>query len=430
MRRIVRILSLILCIVMVCGAIASCASKSKAVMTFSDKSLSVNTFELLLSRMKGTLKDYGYDVDGERLWKTIISTDGTTYDDYFRTSVLEQASRYLIADYLFDSNGLTLTDDRVAVVDELMAVFVKQAGSKTNLNGELKNFGANYDILRELYILETKVDMLKDHLYGKNGEKISDSEKDKYLHENYTAFGQIFLAGYYELVDRDSFGDEVYYTDDKHTAISYDKLGGHTAVNEFGSIDTDIFGDPVYYNDEGKVAYDKENGVVGYVMDDKGNVKIEYYGSERLSELEDLAEKYAETCDGDIDLFAEYAEIYDESENAGEAIYLCSKEGYYSLMGSSVAYLDDITETLSKMKTGECAVVESEYGYHVICKLEVEDGIYDDEQHKDVFADFYSNLMAELFEAECRQHESGIEIIEDVLDSAPTMAEVGTNQLY
>ena len=172
MKKITNILSLTLAVLLMLGALASCASGGQAVMTFADKSMSVNTFELLLSRMKGTLMDYGYDVDSDTLWRTIISVSGATYDDYFRTSVLEQASRYLIADYLFDRNGLKLTEEREAIVDELMNMFVKQAGSKTNLNAELKEFGANYEILRELYILETKIDMLKDYLYGENGEKI------------------------------------------------------------------------------------------------------------------------------------------------------------------------------------------------------------------------------------------------------------------
>lgn len=430
MKKITKILSLTLALLLMLGALASCASGGQAVMTFADKSMSVNTFELLLSRMKGTLMDYGYDVDSDTLWKTIISVSGATYDDYFRTSVLEQASRYLIADYLFDRNGLKLTEEREAIVDELMNMFVKQAGSKTNLNAELKEFGANYEILRELYILETKIDMLKDHLYGENGEKIDTDEKEEYLRENYTVFGQIFLSGYYELSDKDAFGDNVYYTDDKHTAIAYDKETGETKMNEFGSVDTDIFGDPIYYNAEGRIAYDKENGVPGVVKDENGNVKVEYYDTEKLSELEALAERYAETCDGDIDLFLEYAEIYDESETAGEAVYLCSNEGYYSLMSSSLKYLDDITEALSKMEVGECAVVASDYGYHVICKYEVEGGAYDNEEYKDVFADFYQNLMAELFEKECKQYESEVKIVNDVLDSAPTMAEVGVNQLY
>ena len=42
----------------------------------------------------------------------------------------------------------------------------------------------------------------------------------------------------------------------------------------------------------------------------------------------------------------------------------------------------------------------------------------------------FAPLMAELFEAECKQYESEVKIVNDVLDSAPTMAEVGVNQLY
>ena len=430
MKKTAKILAFVLSMLLLTAAFASCASKGETLMTYKDKTMSVNTFELLLSRMKGTLEDYGYNVSSDSLWKTVLSSDGTTYDDYFRISVLEQASRYLIAEELFDSNGLTLTEEREDLVETIMAKFVEQAGSKTNLNSQLKQYGANYDILRELYILETKIDMLKDHLYGENGEKVSEEDKESFLSNNYVAFGQIFIAGYYELIDTDKFGDTVYYTDDKHTAIAYDKSNGVTKIDEFGKIETDILGNPVYYNAEGKIAYDKANGVIGYLKDSSGDIMIEYFDEEKLSEFEERAQNYAEACDGDRAAFLEYATLYDESEATGKTMYLRSDAGYYSLVSESVSYLDDITKTLTKMEVGECAVVQSDYGFHVICKFEAEKGIYDSEEEDDVFADFYDNLVAFLFEEECKKYEEEVEIDQDVLDTAPSMAEVVSNRLY
>lgn len=430
MKKTVKILALLLCLALLGCFFASCAGEGRVVMTYADKSMSANTFEFLLTRMKGTLEGYGYNVNSESLWNTVISADGTTYGDYFRVSVLEQASRYLIADYLFDRNGLVLADDRIAIVDELMAKYVKQAGSKTNLNAELKNYGVNYDMLREIYLLETRIDMLKDHLFGEKGEKTTVEQREKYLKENYVAFGQIFLAGYYEVIDKDKYGDSVYYTDEKHTAIAYDKVNGHTVVNEFGKEEKDILGNPVYYNADGKIAYDTKNGVLGYAKDDKGNKIIEHYDSDTLAELEAAAGSYADACDGDMDLFLEHAELYDQSESLGKTMYLSSSEGYYSMMSESVSYLDSITKTLAKMEVGECRVVESDYGFHVICKYETEEGIYDDEKQKDVFADFYQSLVAELFEDECRKYEASVEIITEALDKAPKMSEVASNQVY
>ena len=411
-------------------ACVACSSHGKTIMSVGEKTLSVNTYELLLSRMKGTLAGYGYKVDDPSFWSTIISSDGMTYNDYFCANILEQASRYVIADYLFDKNGLALTDDRVAIVEELMDKLVERAGSKNALNSSLKEYGANYEILKDLYTLETKIDMLKDHLYGENGEKISKEDREQYLNDNYVAFGQLLVAGYYYMIDTDDFGDNVYYTDDKHTAIAYDKVNGHTRKDEFGLEEKDILGNPAYYNDDGRIAYDKKNGVLGYVYDENGEKVVSFYDDEKLGELYLKAEQFAYDADGDIDKFKELADIYDEGDTDGKMMYLFSNVGYYAAQNDAYAYLDDITKELAKMDVGECRVVESDYGYHVICKYEVEEGVYDSEEQKDVFSDFYDGLVAYMFDEECKKYESLVKIDSAVMAEAPDMVSVGSNTLY
>ncbi len=398
-------------------------------MTLEDKSISLNTYEFLLSRMKGTLSSYGYSVDNPDFWNTIISSDGATYNDYFCDNVLNQASRYVIAEYLFDQKGLVLTEEREKIVDDLMEAQIKKAGSKNQLNAVLKDYGVNYNMLREIYFTEARIDMLKDTLYGDKGELIGKEEKDKYLNENYVAFGQLLVAGYYYVIDTDKFGDQVYYTDDKHTAISYDKVNGHTKINEYGFEEKDILGGVVYYNDEGKIAYDKKNGVLGYTMED-GEKVIEYYDDAKMSEIYTDVTAYAAEADGSIEKFKELAKKYGEGESDGDIMYLFSSPGYYAAQHSSYAYLDNITKELSTMKVGECKVVKSDFGYHVICKYEIEENVYDSEKQKDVFLDFYEELTAYLFEEECKKYESMVKIDRSVASEAPDMISVGTNKLY
>ena len=430
MRKIAKIIALALCLCMLAALLGACTGTGEAMMTFADKSLSVNTYNFMLSRMKGTLYTYGYDVGSESFWKTVISSDGTTYDDYFRTSVMEQASRYMIAEYLFDRYGLVMTAEREKLVDDLMDLVVEKAGSKTALNSELKSYGANYDILRELYLLETKIDMLKDHLFGESGELISDETKQKHLEENYVAFGQIYLASYYYLIDTDRFGDHVYYTDDEHKHIAYDKENGSTQTDEYGKTIKDIFGEDEYFTAEGKIAYDKKNGKLGYVVDDKGNYVTEEHDDEKLGELYDNAHTYADACDGDIDAFIEMAEIYDEMSGKGETLYLYSEQNHYGLQSESYAYLDKITEALEDMEVGECRVIESDYGYHVVCKYEMPERAWENEDQKDVFEGFTEELVAELFDAECAKYESQVKLVTEVYETASKMSEIGTNTLY
>ncbi len=431
MKKITKVMAFMLVLCLVSAALASCgAGKSETVMSIADKTLSLNTYEFLLSRMKGTLYYYGFDVTNNSFWKTIISTDGMTYDDYFSTSVLEQTSRYVIADHLFDQNDLVLTEENEENVDKIIDALIDTAGSETALNGELGAFGYNCDMLRELYTLELKVKLLKEHLYGESGEKIDPDVKEEYFDDSYVAFGQIFLASYYYVIDTDDFGDNVYYTDEEHTAIAYDTENGKTQNDEFGKTITDIFGNAVYFNGEGRVAYDKESGVLGYLTDENGNKVVENYDAETLAEMFDRAGNYAEACDGDIDKFLEYASIYDESESAGGVTYLYCSPDYYGSQSDAAAYLDEIAEGLMQMEVGECRAAQSAFGFHVFCKFENEDGAYDSEEHSDSFSDFYENLINKLFDEECAKHEGAVEINYDALGSAPTMSEVGVNILY
>ena len=433
-----RIFAILLVIAVCVSAIAlpSCASRGEPMMSLADKTLTVNTYELLLSRMKGTLEFYGYDVNDESFWRTVVSADGSTYDDYFSTTILEEAYHYLISDYLFDREGLVMSDERVAEVDALLAAMVKTAGSKTALNAELKEFGVNYEMLREVYILEEKIEMLREHLYGKDGEKIDETVKEEYLGENYVAFGQIFLASYYYVSETDKNGDSIYYTSDKREEIAYDKSAGSTRVDEFGKTETDKLGDPVYYTEDGKIAYDKVNGKIAYVyVTDKDGkptkeIKTALYSDEKQGEIYDAAVSYAKACGGDIDKFREYADIYGEGDGDGEYMYLLASGSYYGAQSDAASYLDDIAKKLMDMDVGECAVVKSDYGCHVVFKYECEDGAYKNEKYKDVFAGFTDSLIGELYAEKCSAYEDEVVIDPEAHQSAPTMANVGSNKLY
>ena len=427
MKKNIKIISA--CLFLVCLISVFTACKAKTVMRYEDKTLSVNVYEFLLSRMKGTLAYYGYEVGKDSFWNTVTDMNGTTYDDYFCQTIKTQAMNYIVADKMFDEQGLEFGEVQEARIDELMDAYVKRAGSKSELNAELKEFGVNYDILRDIYVLEAKIELLKEHLYGKDGEKISSADKEEYFNENYVAFRQIFLATYEYVIDEDRFGDQVYYTDEKHTAIAYDKINGTTKKNEFGKEVEDVLGYPEYYTADGKIAYDRENGVLGYLTDENGDKVIQGLDDEKKAELHDRAKQYAKECDGDINLFEEYIGLYDESEN-NSVIYLYSSAGYYAAQNDSVAYFDEIAEKLSGLEVGELTVYPSDYGYHVICKYENEQGAYDKEENEEIFELFYDDIISRLFEELCASRADGVELDSDVFKTAPSMKDVGINTLY
>ncbi len=423
----VKIISFALAALLLIIPLASCAGNP--ILKLDDRKLSQNLYQFLLSRMKGALEEMGYKTASEDFWNTIVSANGTTYGEYVKTQVLQQAYGYIVADYLFDQEGLTLPADTLDNIDTLMDKLVERAGSRVNLNSELSAYGVNYNMLKEIYTIEAKMSYLKEYYYGGNGEKITAERKDEYLNDNYVAFKQLFLAGYYYVTETDDAGNTVYFVNSEEREIAYDTVNGTTKTNEFGKLVEDDYGNPVYYDADGNIAYDKVNGVVSYMVDESGERVVEYYGSEKLGELKDRADEIVGKH-----LTAEEFEALVRSESEGGTdmtlMYLFVSPSYYFNQSSSAKYLDDIAEELSEMETGEMSVVESDYGYHVIYKYENESGAYAKEEYADVFATFVSDLCNLLFEEKCSEYEQSVIYDSDAFGKTPDMIDIASNTLY
>lgn len=426
-KSILKIVSLTLAVLMLALSLASCSVKP--ILKLEEKEITPNIYQFLLTRMKGTLKDMGYKIESEGFWNTIVSASGTTYGDYVKTQVLEQAYSYVVADYLFDKEGLTLPDEDVDNIKKLMDKLVERAGSKINLNSELSEYGVNYNMLKEIYTIEAKMAYLKSYYFGENGERIFAEDKIKYLNENYVAYKQIFLAGYYYLTETDAQGNTIYFVNSEKREIAYDKVNGVTKMSEFGKPVEDKYGNPVYYDADGNIAYDKENGVVSYIVD-KDDAKIqEYYGKDKLGELKDKADAIAGKP-MTAEEFEALIPIESDLEDDNRLSYLFVSPLYYFNHSSQAKYLDDIAAKLSKMKVGECGVVESDYGYHIVYKYANEEGAYDAEEHNEIFSMFYSDLCDLLFKEKCAEYEGQIVYDKNVFEKTPSMMEINPNTLY
>lgn len=356
-------LALLLCAVTV---FVGCKKQGTVVMSISDgeisKTIDVSTYTFLLSRMRGTLSYYDYDIESDAFWRTVISKDGRTWDDHFSDTIFEQTKLYLTIEYIFEKEGLTLDREREEKVDATISGLIEKAGSKVALNDELKSYGVNSDMLREIYITEQKFSQLMIHLYGENGEKIDEKSKNEFYSDNYVAFGQIFL--------------------------------------------------PIY----------------DVVTDENGNEGMSFYDKEKKAEILANAKKYAEDCNKKSYLFEEYCNLYSSVEDSVEPTYLFVQAEYYGLQNQASAYLDTIAAELKTMAVGECRVVSSPYGYHVICRYAREDKAYDNEQYKESFSDFYAMLSDKLFDEKCKDYSDIITVYGDV--ERPRISSVATNLLY
>ena len=451
---ILRASALLLALLMAALCFASCGNKSgKTLMTLQKDgktvTLSVNTYELMLSRMKGTLCYYGYTANGvtadkDGFWSYIDKFNGVdtqTIDEYYRSSILDNCRTYLAALYMFEEKGLSLSAAEEEAVQEMLDELLQTDGngSKTKLNSVLAAYGVNYDILKEAYLMEAKIAALQKALYGENASAVGENLKTEFMNEHYVHFHQIFLPSYTYVCEKDKNGDIIYYhTDGDHKDhIYYDTYNG-VKDERNGEAVKDKNGDVIYYvpsSDYTKIAYDSVNGQPSYVPNtDSSGYQTESLSAEKLEELKARANELVTDLQGCTAEEFEQA-IVKESDDVSDAStyndgYYLQKGIEYSASGSSYVYLEEIVEKLEGMQVGDIALVSSAFGYHIIMKYEHTEKAYEKEENETWFENFNTALIEKLFLEACQSYYPYITVDDKVLAEAPTMKDVSVNYNY
>lgn len=382
----IRVLCLSLAIIMMLSGLVGCSSMGKTLLEYEGAKISENTYMLFLSRIKGNLasaSSFGTEALTSTFWETVVSSDGTTRAESYKKQVLEDSKFYVAVLRKFDELGLKLPESYIESIDkELDELLETDAdGSKTAFNAILSKYGANYDVLREAYLIEAKLSYLTEYLYGANGEKISEEVINEYYEANYMRFKHIFLYTYAAVYNEDENGDEIYYLTDGSGRIAYD-TSAQKKRNADGEVVTDKKGDVVYVYENGRIAYDKENGGKQPVYDEKGYILTRPYTKDELIAVSDRATLIMNELEGEAGnytLFDSFCETY--SEDAGSAEY---KNGFYMTAESNYDS-PEVIEALTEMKAGEIRRVHSDYGIHIVMKYELEEGGYKKNENSDFF---------------------------------------------
>ena len=419
-----RALCVVIAIALLACSLVGCASMGKPLLMLDDCSISVNLFELYLTRAKGLLcaTEYGEAAKSEEFWETWVDLyDKKTYNTLYTEKVLEDAKGYLASIAVFDELGLELPQSYIDEIDaELNEMLINEAnGSKAAFNAILAHYGANYDILREAYIIEAKIEYLREELFGKNGSKVGANLIDDYYKENYARFKQVFLSTYEEVYDEDENGDRIYYRKDT-SRISYDTT--KTAkTKEDGSYVTDKNGDRVYVytDDSGKerVAYKKDGAEAKKQYDSAGEPKIRHYkdSDPEMKIVESDAKAIlAEAKTGDFDGFNTLVSEYSQGSND-------YPNGYYVSQFSDYDAIEVIDEVFD-MQVGEVRRVRSDYGVHIVMRYELEEGAYTFEENDDLFISvktgtyiFMNDLIDKLLYEYIKEYKDRITVDEKLL---------------
>ncbi|MCQ2354514.1 MAG: hypothetical protein MJ102_05335 [Clostridia bacterium] len=348
MKRITqRILTLALACVMLVGTLSSCANLGKTAMELGDAKITGNMIEFWLSRYKATFLEYysssikaQYGLTStDDIWRITDSDSKKTYDQLFTDYIVDNAKTYLCSLYLFDKFKLKLSDKDVKEVDEYIDELIEAygGGDKSELNFMLAKYGANTDILREVLLIEEKVSVLQDYLYGADGvEKIGAAEVEAYYQKNYVRMKQISI-----------FVNQRPATDEKGNYLTDDD--GYVKYEEMSTADNEI-------------ARSKA---------DEALAKIRTGTAFETVELE-----YDENKADDMYI---------------NGIYMSAESAY-----GNDADLQKIYETLLEMSVGEVRMVELTHNLTIVQKLELDEGAYDKSINSDffVFTDAQGNQQS------------------------------------
>ena len=431
-----RILSVILCLALLMGAVAmtACSKRGTTLLELDGYTISTNQYQLLLSRVKASLYYAGYSVDSSTFWDMVIDSEGNTYDQYFRNAALSDAKRYLAAAVIFDEEGLVLPQSYKDAIDEDIEEYIRDAGSKSALNSTLSAYGVNIDMLRDLYELEAKYAYVQAYLYGAEGEKIAANVRYDYLTEHAVCFKQVLIRAFDYVYETDLNGDEIYYKVGDNNAkvnnIAYDNVKGSVRLDEYGKTLTDANGDDIFFLPDGKIAYDKVNGVRALSYDASGNPKTVKYSAEELAAHKADAEEILATVEaGD---YAAFEALLAEYEAADDDAFVT--DGTYCFLyttgDNNYDYLNDIADTLAESEEGQIRMISSEYGYNVVMKYPMPADAAANTAYEDWFSDLSARTVATLFNQKCSAYMEMVTVDEEAFATLPSMKDIGTNRAY
>ena len=440
MKTAYRILLLLLALALVLP-LAACERGKTALLTYERNGktyvFSSRHYEFLASRAKGSLAASGVTVGGhsateEAFWNYTEKFDGETIqtlDEYRSERLLESCKFYLVSHALFSEKGLSLPASLVEEIDDTLEELIATdaGGSKTKFNSILADYGVNYDLLRDLYLLEAEIDFLRETLYGKDATLVGNNIKDDYLESHYVRFALVRFDPFVYLYEIDENGDVIYFDTANGTPL-YDKERGIRVVEDDGHVTYRLPDETGAAS--ARYAYDEENGTPAVAMEEDGKAAMtRYFEGEELDDFRArVASLAAHAKEGAFDevYTAEMSRLAADESAAGYTVevYLARDVAYSSI-------LDDLIAELEGMNPGDVSLLDDEGGsFYLFRKETVEPGAWGDESLSHWFDGFSSGLVESLFSDLCRAEFSGVKVNDALCATLPPLAKIKPNYYY
>ena len=326
---------------------------AKPVMTLGEYTIDEGVYRFLYATYKARyLSMYSDASDTSAFWNAEFS-DGVTNAARFDDLVRDNIRMYLVAEKLFDDEGLSISDSALAEIDDYIDELVSERfdGDRGKLEASLVGYGADADAFREVTVTSEKMTRLFDHYFASNGTRaLTDDDRSAYYTEHYVRFAQINVNDAYAYVESD----------------------GAYVQNEDGTYKT---------RDLTDAERAKKDAII--------------------SEIDD-ALAAGESVES---LYSDYSENTDYPD------------GYYFSRESAVSYDEKLVDTAFSLAVGEYAKLRTEHGTFWIERLELPKDGWALTGSADFFGDLDDAVKNELFDELLKSHFSEIVEDAEAVDS-------------
>jgi len=406
---------------------ASCASE-KAAMKYGDMELSESDYAYIMAFVKGYYEYYyaymsqyyGVEFNMEEMYDQDMG-GGVTMAQNMTDSIIEQAKMILVVEQLCKEAGLSVEDsDSYAEIEEVMQSLEDDYGGRDALAIELAKLGLNSNSVERYETYNLLLTLLKDYRYGENGvARISEEEVKKAFNEQY-----IKAEGYlYPFIDSNKasvlydFASDYAYADVKtyfaeNFVIDYVSFDDETKASDaFAALSAGDAELSDYFDSCKQRAQDRFTtkldlsetlyaGVASidegawYLSEKEGDYYYVIYRHPVTTDLldEDMEEAVREAMEI-RDAYAFFLEnyvtvqhiLYDDEAKA-KATYESVSSGKSKLedhkkdnKDSGMQYtftegamVKEFEKAAFEMKAGEYALVKTDYGWHVMARLDLD----------------------------------------------------------
>lgn len=331
---------------------ASCGESEPAAIEYDNVKATEAMLRYWFAHYKSVfLESYPEMSDTDEFWNSTVA-DGLTAEEYFTEVTVENIKKNIAAAWLFDYMGMKFTSD---MKKEIETGIKDMREYFTDLGDDfdlmLSEYGLTEDDLYDIYVIDAKVSYAYEMLYG--------------------------AGGVIDIPDT----DKLIYTKENYVHIE------HLYINN-------LFRYVTVENELGTFTHDPETGEA-YV--------------EALSE-EEKAEKDANIAavKAGLEEGVSFEELWDTYSE--DKLY---DDGYYLTKDST--FIAEVVEAAFAMEVGEVKILETDYGFHVIKRYEIEGTPWDDDANKDFFGDFDTDLADYIFTVMLEETASSVTVNGDIV---------------